>query len=222
MGDRFTSELWESIIPIYRAIQSHPFVLGLTDGSLPDATFRFYVTQDALYLRDYARCLAIASAKSPDDRWCEMFAEHAKEALVVERSLHEGFFRDWGLDETRVYRTPLTPTNLAYTSYLVRVAYSAPFEELLGAVLPCYWIYWEVGKSLQEAGSVNPLYQRWIDTYASDEFAGVVRQVLAVTDEAVADLPESRRTPIRQHFLTTSRYEWLFWDAAYKLESWPI
>jgi thiaminase/transcriptional activator TenA len=218
----FTTELWESILPLYQAILQHPFLAGLTDGTLPLDVFRYYVVQDALYLRDFARSLAVASAKSPQDPWCEMFAEHAKTALVVERALHEEFFRDWGLTPAEVERTPIAPTNLAYTSYLVRVAYAAPFEELLGALLPCYWIYWEVGKTLEAKGSPHPLFQRWIDTYASEEFGTVVRQVLEVTDRVVADLPESRRAPIRQHFLTTSRYEWMFWDAAWRQERWPL
>jgi len=219
---RFTEELWRSIEPIFSAILAHPFVKGLTDGSLSEEAFRFYVVQDALYLQDYARCLALAAAKAPREAWCELFAEHAKVALVVERSLHESFFQVWGLSEEQVASTPYAPANLAYTSYLLRIAYERPFEELLGAVLPCYWIYWEVGKHLERLGSPNPLYQRWIDTYASEEYAQVVRAVLAVTDEAVADLPESRRAPIRQHFVTTSRYEWLFWDSAWRLETWPV
>lgn len=222
MSRQFTGELWKSIEGIYQAILAHPFIRGLTDGSLPEPAFRYYVIQDALYLQDYARCLALAGAKSPVDAWCEMFAEHAKTALVVERSLHEGFFQGWGLSPEAVYRTPKAPTNLAYTSYLLRVAHDRPFEELVGAVLPCYWIYWEVGKHLEREGSPNPLYRRWIDTYASEEFGTVVRQVLEVMDRAVEDLPESRRAPVREHFITTSRYEWLFWDAAYRQETWPV
>jgi len=222
MAARFTAELWQSITPIYRAILDHPFIRGLTEGSLWEEAFKFYVIQDALYLKDFARSLAVAAAKSPRDPWCEMFAEHAKTALVVERALHESFFKDWGLSPEQVEQTPMAPTNLAYTSYLLRVAYTSPFEELLGAVLPCYWIYWEVGKALEERGSPNPLYQRWINTYASEEYAGVVRQVLDATEQAVADLPEGLKEPIRRHFVTTSLYEWMFWDAAYRLESWPV
>jgi thiaminase (transcriptional activator TenA) len=222
VDQRFTDELWASIAGVYAAILRHPFVLGLTSGGLPEAAFRFYVVQDALYLRDFARSLAVAAARSPEDRWCEMFADHAKTALVVERSLHEGFFGEWGLTETQVLETPLAPTNLAYTSYLLRAAYAEPFEELLGALLPCYWIYHEVGKHLEAGGSPSPLYQRWIATYASAEFAEVVRQVRDVTDAAVADLSESRRARVRHHFVATSRYEWMFWDASLKMESWPV
>ncbi|MCO5175614.1 MAG: thiaminase II [Thermomicrobiales bacterium] len=222
MAQRFTSELWASIDSIYAAIVAHPFVAGLTDGTLDDETFRQYAIQDAIYLQDFARSIAATAAKAPRDAWAETLAEHARFMLVGERSLHEGFFAGWGLSEADVYATPPSPTCLAYTSYLVRVAWSGTFEEALTALLPCYWIYWEVGKLLEQSGSPNELYSRWIAMYASDEFAGPVQTVIAMLDDAVADLPDSRRERLRQHFLTTSRYEWMFWDAAYRNEAWPL
>jgi len=218
----FTTELWTAAEPIFDAILAHPFLRGLTDGSLPEETFRFYVKQDALYLREYARCLALASAKAPSAFWCEMFAAHAQSALNVERSLHEAYFAAWGLSPDHVAATPPTPTTLAYTSYLLRVAATAPFEELIGAILPCYRIYWEVGKRLVATGSPHAVYQRWIDAYASEVFAAAVQRVLDAADRSTADLPASRLAPIRHHYVTASRYEWMFWDAAYKHESWPI
>ena len=70
----------------------------------------------------------------------------------MERALHESFFREFGLSEEAVRATPLAPTNLAYTSYLTAVAYAGPIHETVAALLPCYWIYWEVGKTLLERG----------------------------------------------------------------------
>jgi thiaminase/transcriptional activator TenA len=219
---KLTPVLWASAAHIFQQILAHPFLTRLTDGTLPEERFVLYVTQDALYLREYARCLALASAKAPTSHWCEMFAAHAQSALNVERSLHEGYFAGWGLDPAQIEATPPTPTTLAYTSYLLRVAHAAPFEEILGALLPCYWIYWEVGKTLGAAGSPNPTYQRWIDAYASEQFGSAVQRVLDAVDRSTADLPESRLAAIRQHYLTASRYEYMFWDAAYQREEWPV
>jgi thiaminase/transcriptional activator TenA len=218
----FTSDLWTSITPIYEAILRHPFIRGLTDGSLPRESFQFYAVQDALYLRDFARALSVTAARAPKDEWIIMFNEHAAGALKVERALHEGFFEAFGLTEKDVRATPLAPTNLAYTSYLLAVAYGAPFHEAMAALLPCYWIYWEVGKSLEGAGSRDPLYARWIGTYASDEFGAVVRAVLQATDETAAALGEAEREAMRRHFVTTSRYEWMFWEMGQRREGWPV
>jgi thiaminase (transcriptional activator TenA) len=218
----FTTELWKSIETIYAAILRHPFIRGLTDGSLPRESFRFYIVQDALYLREFARALSLAAARAPRDEWIIMFNEHAAGALRVERALHESFFTEFGLTRDDVVATPLAPTNLAYTSYLLAVANAGAFHEAMAALLPCYWIYWEVGKELERAGSPEALYARWIGTYASKEFGALVAAVLEATDTTAARLATPERDTMRRHFLTTSRYEWMFWDMGYRREAWPV
>jgi len=218
----FTDELWASIAPIYAAILRHPFITGLTDGSLPRERFEFYAVQDALYLREFARALALAGARAPKDDWIVMLTEHAAGAIRVERTLHEGFFREFDLTAEDVASTPLAPTTQAYTDYLLAVAYGAPFHEALAALLPCYWIYWEVGKDLARADSPDPLYARWIATYGSPEFGAVVGAVLDATNEVAVEVGGIERAAMRRHFRTTSRYEWMFWDMGHRCEPWPF
>lgn len=218
----FTGALWQSIAPVYGSILRHPFLAGLTDGSLSRDSFRFYAIQDALYLREFARALSIAAARAPRDEWIIMLDEHAVGALRVERALHESFFREFGLAPDEVAATPLAPTNAAYTSYLLAVAYGGPFHEALAALLPCYWVYWEVGKALERAGSPDPLYRRWIATYASEEFGDIVRAVLGAVDTLAGDLSGEARAAMRRHALTTTRYEWMFWDMGHRQERWPV
>ena len=105
---------------------------------------------------------------------------------------------------------------------LLAVAYSGSFAEALGALLPCYWIYWEVGKELLARGSPDPLYQRWIETYGGEQFAAIVRAVIALTDRLGPQLSERERERVTERCVTTSRYEWMFWDMGYREEQWPI
>ena len=218
----FTNELWRSITSIYSEILAHRFLRGLTDGTLTEERFRFYVLQDALYLREYARTLSLAGVRSPDEGTLVMFNEHSAGAITVERSLHEGFLKDLGVAREEAEATKASPTTLAYTSFLLRTATLGDYSEVLGAVLPCYWIYWEVGKALLERGSPNVLYKRWIDTYSAEEFGALVEAVLDLTDTVCEDLNPSQRVRVKEAFMTTSRYEWMFWDAAWKLEGWPV
>ncbi|MGH2713778.1 MAG: thiaminase II [Thermoleophilaceae bacterium] len=221
--DRLLSvRLWAGIDDIYASILAHPFIAGLTDGSLDGEAFRFYAVQDAHYLREYARALSVAAARAPTEADIAMFSEHAAGAIAVERSLHESFFADFGMSAAEVAATPMAPTNLAYTSYLLAVVYGGSFPEALGAVLPCYWIYWEVGKALLQRGSPNPLYQRWIETYGGEEFAAVVRAVLALTDRLGPQLAPADEACMRERFRTTSQYEWMFWEMGYRQEPWPV
>ena len=222
MEKKFTNQLWEGITPIYRAILTHPFVMGLMDGTLSEDRFRFYVIQDAHYLRGFAKSLAAAAASAPRDEWTEFLSEHARDTLVVERALHDGFFREWNLTPEQVYATPVAPTNLAYTSYMLRMAHGASFEEAVAALLPCDWIYVQVGRELEKKGSPNPLYQRWIDTYASEEVWAIVQKLIGIVDAAVEGLSEFRQEVLRHHFTVASRYEWMFWDMAWRMEAWPL
>ena len=222
MADTLTTQLWRSIEPIYAAILEHPFLAGLTDGSLPRNAFRFYVVQDAHYLREYAKALAVLAGRAPDEDAVLTLARHAAGAIEVERSLHDSFFRDFDLSPAAVAATPLAPTALAYTSYLLAAAHGGSFAEGMAAVLPCYWIYREVGQELLRRGSPDPLYQRWIATYGGEEFAAVVGEALALMEKAGAGIGATERARVEERFVTTSRYEWLFWYAGWRREAWPV
>ena len=218
----FTGELWVRVEGIVDAILHHPFLRGLTDGRLDEEKFRFYVIQDSHYLRDFARTLALAAAKAPEDPWGITFHRHAAEALEIERALHESFFREFGLTSEAVRHEPVAPTNLAYTSYLLAVAYGRPFAEVLGALLPCYWVYAEVGRALMAEGSPRSLYQRWIGTYGGEEYLSIVQDVLTMTDDVAAREAEAAREAMTQHFVISTRFEWMFWDMGWRKERWPV
>jgi thiaminase (transcriptional activator TenA) len=220
--DSFTGELWDSISDIYTAILAHPFIKGLTDGTLPPESFAFYVVQDGLYLKQYASALAAVASRAPQAPAMQMFARHAADAVAVERELHSRLLPALGISAAEAAAAEPAPTNLAYTSYLLATIRGGTYAEGVGAVLPCYWIYGEVGKELLRLGSPDPRYQRWIDTYGGDEFGEVVRDVIAEADAVGSLLSPYERAQVRRHFRTTSRYEWMFWDMGYRRETWPV
>jgi len=222
MGDSFSARLWDEIAGIYQAILAHPFVTGLTDGTLPAESFAFYVIQDALYLRRYAQALAVVASKAPTTAETEMFARHAAGVVAVEMGLHHSLMADLGLDPAAVDAAQEAPTTLAYNSYLLASVRGGSYAEGVGTVLPCYWIYGEVGRHLLGQGSPDPRYQKWIDTYGGEEFDAEVRDVMAVTDRLGPALSQAERDLVRGHFVATSRYEWMFWDMGYRRETWPV
>ena len=218
----WSERLWREIEPTFAAILAHPFVTGLTDGTLDDRAFAQYVAQDVHHLRDYARALAIVGAKAPTLADTATFARHAAEVFDVELQLHDSLLPQLGLDADLLARSPVLPTTRAYTSYLVATAYGGTFAEGLAAILPCYWIYARVGTALAERGSSDPRYQLWIDGYSGEEYAATVDEVLAVTDRIGPTLTAADEATARAHFATTARYEWMFFDAAHRLEDWPV
>jgi thiaminase/transcriptional activator TenA len=222
VAESFSAELWESTGDIYQAILAHPFLAGLADGTLPEESFAFYVIQDALYLRDYARALAAVASRAPTAAAMRMFATHAAEANAVELELHGTLLGELGVSQEMLLRAEPAPTNRAYTSYLLATVRGGSYAEGVGAVLPCYWIYAAVGKHLLAGGSPDPRYQRWISTYGGDEYGAVAAGAIAELDGLSPGLSDDERTRVRRHFRTTSRYEWMFWQMGWVRESWPV
>lgn len=220
--DSWTTALWAEIAPVFDAIVIHPFVTGLTDGTLDPDAFAGYVAQDVHYLRTYARALALVAGKAPTLAETAMFARHSAEVLDVELALHAELLPALGLSPGSVDGVPVSPTTQAYTSYLLATVYDGGFADGLAAVLPCYWIYAEVGAELLERGSTDPRYRQWIDSYGGDDFAATVTEVLALADRVGPQLTAAQEACARAHFVTTSRYEWMFFDAAYRREQWPV
>lgn len=218
----FSQELWSHGEETYASILQHPFLTGLTDGTLDKAAFRYFVIQDSHYLRAYARALSLVSARATDPDAVALFAAHASSAIEVEKDLHVSLLDGLGLSAHDVDDEGSGPTTTAYTSYLLGVCATGTYAEAVAAVLPCYWIYRDVGRELLTRSSPDPLYAQWIATYGSPEFDAVVESVLAVTDELGTDLGAAERKRCHGHFATTTRYEWMFWDAAYRQLTWPV
>lgn len=221
-SERWSLQLWQEIEPTFDLILAHPFVGGLADGSLDPKVFAHYVEQDVHFLGDYARALAVVAAKAPTLADTAMFARHSADVFQVELELHTTLLPELGMQPEAVAQVAVAPTTQAYTSYLLATAYGGSFAEGLAAVLPCYWIYARVGERLLARGSTDARYQLWIDGYGGDEYAASVAEVLELTDRIGPTLDSSDEAAARAHFAITARYEWLFFDAAYQRETWPV
>lgn len=218
----FTDSVWRQAEDLRTAIKALPFNIELTEGSLPHDKFQFYMLQDSLYLEAYSRVLSIASAKAPSPDMMLEFSLAAQEALVVERALHEGFFESYGLGQEIVAAAKPSPTCLNYTNFLLATAHNASFEETVAAILPCFWVYWEVGVHIAERASADNPYQTWIETYSDDQFADSVKRIIAITDRLAQDATPAMHERMRAAFMQCTRFEWMFWDSAYRLEEWPV
>jgi thiaminase/transcriptional activator TenA len=222
MHTAFSPEAWYRNAQVYEVIRTMPFNAALAAGTLSEARFKHYITQDAHYLIGFGRALTLAGAKAPDPDRIVQFAKSAEGAIVVERALHGSFFQKYGITPEVFAQTPLSPACHHYVSYLLATAYAEPYEVLLGALLPCFWIYAEVGRDIHARAVAGNPYQAWIDTYASEEFHNAVRVMIAATDEAAEGASSSLRARMHVAFARATQLEWMFWDSAFRLESWPI
>ena len=222
MPKTFSANAWPRNLPLYEKILALPFNTELAAGKLAEDRFRHYMIQDAHYLEGFARALSLASAKGRTADHVVHFAGAAQVAIIVERSLHADYFSKFGITTLAFKATEPTPVCEHYVSYLLRVAALEPFEVALGALLPCFWIYREVGKHiLGAAASPNP-YMAWIDTYAGVEFDQAVDAVIKVVDEVATNASSRTHDAMHHAFKRSTQLEWMFWHSAHGLQGWPV
>lgn len=222
MEPQFSTAAWERNASVYSSIVAMPFNTELVAGTLSQQRFQHYIIQDAYYLDGFARALSLASAKGLSTDHVVHFAAAAQTAIVVERSLHADYFAKFRISPADFAAAMPTPVCDHYVSWLLRTAALEPFETTIAALLPCFWIYREVGKHiLGKAVTPNP-YQAWIDTYAGIEFDQAVDAVIHVADNVARDTSQRSLTAMHQAFTRASQLEWMFWDSAYRLADWPV
>jgi thiaminase (transcriptional activator TenA) len=218
----FSREAWDRNADLYETIRTLPFNTELASGSLSQERFRHYIVQDGHYLIDYARTLAIAAAKADRPEGIIQFSQAATEAIVVERALHTDYFARFGIGKAEFDAIPLSPACHHYTSFLLATAYGEPYPIVLAALLPCFWVYGEVGKDILGRAAPDNPYHAWIDTYGGEEFQTVVDAAIATTDRVASDVTVATRAAMHLAFTRAMQLEWMFWDSAYRLERWPV
>ncbi|QRN03607.1 thiaminase II [Legionella sp. MW5194] len=208
---KLSEKAWQMATPVIHNILTHPFNQALANGSLASSTFAYYLEQDSLYLKDFARCHALIAAKSPL-AYVRQFLGFAESVFVAEQEVvHCYFKKEFAFNDTGL----VTPATLSYTSYLLQTCSLLPVEVAVAAVLPCFWVYRETGCSIaRDACGDNP-FSRWIETYSSEEFSQAVDQAIAIFDALAAQAPETLKTAMLRAFYTSTCLEWHFWNDAY-------
>ena len=223
MSERFTNRLRREAAAIWEAQHQHPFVRGIGDGKLDLEKFKFWLRQDYVFLIEYARLLALAAARSPDLETMTRFAGLLEETLETEMSLHRAYADEFGISRQDLEREQPAPITRAYTDFLVRVAATGDFAELAAALLPCMWSFSEIGQRLaKQPPPADTRYAQWIAMYSSKEFAELAGWCRDLLDKLATGLPERELKKLEEAFLTSSRYEWQFWEMAWKMERWQV
>jgi thiaminase/transcriptional activator TenA len=221
MQKTFSAQLRRRSERIWRAIGNHAFLRELHAGSLPMNRFTYFILQDYVYLLDFAQVLCQGGAKSPNLATLELFCRHALGAVEVERSFHASFGTTLGLSAKQLDAVPKAPVTQAYIGHLQSVARGGTLSELVAAVLPCYWIYGEVGRRLYRNRPRKPKILPRVDRDLNFRFETRARTI-QLLDKLGAAASGSEKKRMAEHFTLSSRYEFMFWEQAYRVEGWPV
>ena len=206
----WTAALWAAGGETWHQILDLPFVRALGDGTLDEDLFAFYLDQDALYLRDYSRALATLSARADTAEAQVHWAAGAHEAIAAESQLHEG----WLANRARLGGP--SPITMGYTNFLRASAAGDDYVVGAAAILPCYWLYEEVGAVLSSQNHADHPYAEWLSMYGGEEFAAEVARSLAEVERAFEAASPAQRVRAARAYLSACVYEREFFDQAHR------
>lgn len=202
-----TQRLWNIAAAQWDAIVALPFIEDLGSGALDESAFSFYLDQDAQYLSSYSKALARLASLAPSTEEQLHWAESAYGCLAEEAELH----RTWL--QGRVSSAPSRVTS-AYTDFLIRCTHTDDYVVAAASVLPCYWLYAEVGLYLAEHDSEDHPYHAWLKVYGGEDFLGSVRRSLEIVEQALARADEETRSRAERAYISACIHEVDFFDQA--------
>lgn len=207
--EKWSEKAWEAALPWFNRIKELPFLHELADGTLPQEVFRHYISQDNLYIDVYTRVLAHIASRLPDMADVETFLGFASDGVAVEKGLHAAYNPDKTAEKSAVCEF--------YTSFL-RARAQEDIAVETASILPCFWVYLEVGKYMLSIARLegNP-YRPWIETYSDPAFDESNARAIDVCDRLAAASTESVRAMMTHVFVDCTRLEYLFWESAYRL-----
>lgn len=208
----WTKEIWEASLPIYNRIISHPFIKELAEGTLATERFVRYIAQDEIYIKNYGEEMFLMADMMPDEQMREMFRELAKGGMEAEGAMHALLIERFGIN-TAVEPSDVTAGYMAHTRRHIN---SGSLAHAMAAMLPCMWIYNEVGLYIYAHRNPNPNpYAEWVATYASEDFTECTRLILELCDLIAEEATPEVREEMREAYLTAAEYEWAFWNWGY-------
>lgn len=218
----FSSEARSRTDTLWRAIHDHPFVRGIGDGTLPRDRFELYLRQDYAYLIDFARVLALAAAKAEHLEDMRFFSDLVQATLHEEMELHRRTCASFGISADGLEGTEPALVTTAYTSFLLRTCYEGPFADIVAVLLPCAAGYVEIARRLADGGLPAPTHFRdWISTYSSPEMVEMAGWLERRMNDDACDGSLAERARWLRLYETSARFELLFFDMAWKAETWP-
>lgn len=197
----------------------HPFVKGIVDGTLPIEKFKYYMLQDAYYLKHYTKVLAIAASKAVHNDDITYFLDTARFINEAELELHRTVFAELAVSEEELEAFEPAPAAYNYVSHMYNAAHNGDVAEAFAAMFPCPWLYQEIGEKYKDAKPGVKLYEEWIAMYSAEDFRQSIEKQKAMMNRYAQEQPE-KVAILKAHFEKSCYYEWKFWEMPWTFENW--
>ena len=162
----------------------HDFLKKLSAGTLKEEKFLNYLIQDYLFLIQFSKAWSLAILKSDNLEEMKIAASTVNDLINFEMELHISLCANYGISKSDLENADEENQNIAYTRYVLELGYSGDLLDLLSSLAPCVLGYGEIGINYKNSNPKISMYQKWIDTYSSNEYQDVCKNVANLIDQA--------------------------------------
>lgn len=217
---KFTDRLFNENKELWESYLNHPFIKGMEKGCLDVEAFKYYMIQDYLYLKEYAKVFAIGISRTSDSDNVRQLSDSMNAITWETENVHTKYMERIGITEKMINNTEASLSNIGYTSYMIAKSYENDVINAFIAVLSCSWSYAYIGEKIMERSphlAEDNVYGEWLRAYGSDEYQKSNLSLMDRVNELCKDLPEERLKDLCDIFRICSLFEERFWDMSYTM-----
>lgn len=207
-----SSEFWEKSL-------HHPFIQELHAGTLSERNFRYYLLQDRYYLNQLRDIYSLIGQQTTYNQLKEMMVRGSERLITGEIMMRETFFDKLKITEKEIQETPIASTPYQYVSHMSQSLLSGSPHVAFASLLPCAWLYQEIGFQLNKIGSPHPIYQQWIESCITAESVAIVQQEQALLNTIYEETTSKEQQAMVEAFVISTQMEHEFWEMSYYLKN---
>ena len=211
----FTDRLIEANRAVWAAMGSHPFVLGLAHGTLPDRALQAWVLQDRVFVMEERRVVAALRRHGLPSRLDDLLA-NLDRSLVLEADA----FTQTAAEHGFVPDAEPWPVCLGYTSYLLCAAYDGALEGLT-ALYAAERAYLDTWTAVAQRSPADSPYHAWIQNWSGEPFRAFVTALGRDLDELAGAPSPTLAQRLGVLFTGAARFELAFWEMCWSGQAWP-
>ncbi len=205
---KFSEHAWKSIEDVFSEIINHPFIRELASGNLPPEVFKEYLKQDMLYLQSYGKAIAMLGSRATNHKDTAYWLKNAYEGLAAEKEMHDIYLKKWNIQETPEANTACE----IYSNFILAIAAYMPYEIAVAGIMPCFWVYEQIGLTIVNKSNVDNPYIEWIQTYSSKQYSDSVQEGIILMDELAEKSSDETKSEMLKYFRKGTIYELLFYQ----------
>ena len=192
---------------------SHAFTNDLVAGTLAQDKMLAYLKQDYLFIEGFVRLLASAIAHAPSLGDAIPAAQFLG---LISGPENTYFLRAIpALGGTTEPPAPAHPVTREFQALMEKAARSGRYEQMLAVLVVAEWSYLSWASPHADKAEALPFwFGEWITLHSGAGFEGVVAYLRDQLDKAWDGLDPEDRRAVEETFITATRLERAFFDAA--------